>query len=867
VVELHLLGPAQLAGSNGQDSATLTRQPKRMALLAYLAVAKPRGFHRRDKLVALFWPELDEPHARNSLSQALHVIRAALGDDAVQTRGDEEVGLNAGALTADVWQFEAALRNGESQDALRLYKGDLLDGLIISSAPEFERWLDGERAHFRQVASAAGWKLAQSKADSREPMEAARLARWAAGLLLPDETQLRHLMRFLHGLGDRSAAVRAYEEFTRRLASEYDLQPSAESQALASDIRRDTGVVPFRDPPAAPVVRPDSQLPLIEPRDVKRSQGSRRWRLGIAAFGGLLLLAGVGATFELKAHPGKAAPVGPKVVRLAVLPFQNLGSAENSYFADGIADEIATRLAVIRGLNVVSGTAAERYATAATATSSSAPNRADFFLKGTTSWVPSKAGRGHIRVRIQLVDASDGRELWGAVIEENINATAEIFALYSNVAQRVVDDLDLILETPRQDRVTTLPTTSLEAYNDYLRGKDYLRRTSTAINFEAAIRNLEAAVQRDTNFALAYALLAHAHSEGVWLAGLNRAHLDTARIVGERALAIDPDLPEAHTYLGWYYYVCCEDDQRAMWHLTKSHAMRPGDYQIVMLMGSVQKREGRFPEAITLYHEAIRLDPLARWPRNNLGHAQMWSRQYDSAEQAFRQVLASEPQDIFAYAHLAWLLVLRDGDVKAADQIVSNARQSSDGFAEMRMPYYLALLERRYDAALATLTSPQPGLTASLLNEWLVDDAIRRGLVLRLKGDSARASVDFDSARKELESALLVVSPQSRRDVLWLRSGLAIAYAGLGRREDAKREVDFVLGSNPLKVDAIEGPKYLEHVALADVMLDNRSGAIDVLEGLMAVSSPVSSHSLRLEPFWDPLRHEPRFARMVTERR
>jgi DNA-binding SARP family transcriptional activator len=227
VVELRLLGPAQFIGSNGQDIGALTRQPKRTALLAYLAIARPRGLHRRDKLLALFWPELDEPHARNALSQALYVLRSALGEGAIVTQGDDEVGIGSDVVRSDVSEFEAALDAGRQQEALQLYRGDLLDGFFVSSAPDFERWLESEWARLRQRASDGGWALARSKAKSGNVLEAERHARWAASLLLPDETQLRQLMTFLHDLGDRSAAVRAYDDFARKFAEEYDLQPSA----------------------------------------------------------------------------------------------------------------------------------------------------------------------------------------------------------------------------------------------------------------------------------------------------------------------------------------------------------------------------------------------------------------------------------------------------------------------------------------------------------------------------------------------------------------------------------------------------------------------------------------------------------------
>jgi len=866
VVDLRLFGPAEIVGSNGQSIDALRRQTKRLALLAYLAIARPHGFHRRDKLLALFWPELDEPHARNALSQALHVLRTSLCDDAIVTRGDDEVGIAAGAVRSDVTAFEAALDGRRADDAISLYRGDLLDGLFVSSAPEFEHWLDGERARLRQRACEGAWTLARIKADRGDVLEAERCARWAASLMLPDETQIRELMRFLHALGDRSAAVRAYEEFARRLEDEYELTPSADTKALAVAIREAGSGSPTADGTAPRNQPPQSfaDMAAIEPGPAtfNASPAARRLMRSLLA-ASLVVVAGVAVAFGLGARAAGRARDERFKPRLAVLPLKNLGSTGNAYFAEGISDEITTRLAMVGGLNVVGGASAQRYRAAA-ARDGPRPRDtgADYFLEGTASWRPLPNG-GHIRVRLQLVDTRDDAELWGALLEEDVTGSTELFEFYSRIAQRVVDELDVVLETPRQTVATAIPTTSLEAYNDYLRGRDYQRRTSTAVNLGAAIQALERAVQRDTTFALAFASLSNAHSNADWLAGMGREHLDRARVAAERALRLDPTLSEGHKSLGFYYYVCCADYERAMWHLEKSHASRPGDAQVVMFIGNVKKRQGRWAEAIRYYEQAARADPLWKWPLNNLGHAQMWSRRYDDAERTFRRVLADEPQDVYAYAHLAWLLVLRDGDTRSARRIVDDAARSSDGFAEMRIPFYLELVDRKYDAALAALTPPEPGLTASLLNEWLVSDKIRRALVFRLRGDPAMAREQFDSARVELETASRRQSQEAQRVQLWLRSGLAIAYAGLGRRADAIAETDFVLASDPLKVDAIEEPKYLQHVALAHMLLGNHREATDVLERLLSVGAPVSRQSLRLEPFWDPLRSEPRFARLV----
>ena len=237
MVELRVLGPLELIASDRRPAESLIRRPRRAALLAYLAVAVPRGFHRRDRLLALFWPELDAPHARGALSQALYVLRQALGDGTIATCGNDAVGLAADAVWCDAVAFEARLDEGRPGDALALYRGDLLDGFFIPRAPTFEQWLERERVRLRDRAADGAWALADRMAAAGDALVAERWARRAVGLLPADEAVARRLMTFLRRLGDDAAAIRAYEAFAFELATQYSLKPSAETRALADAIR------------------------------------------------------------------------------------------------------------------------------------------------------------------------------------------------------------------------------------------------------------------------------------------------------------------------------------------------------------------------------------------------------------------------------------------------------------------------------------------------------------------------------------------------------------------------------------------------------------------------------------------------------
>src|SRR6266702_97246 len=248
MIELRMLGRLSLTGADGREVRGLLGQPRRLALLAYLAAASPQGFHRRDTLLALFWPELDQEHARAALRQALHVVRDALGGDAVTSRGDEEIGLDFAQVSCDVAAFESALRNGQLEEALDLYRGALLEGFFISDAPVFERCL----------------------------------------------------IALLDRQGDRAGALEAYEVFARRVAAEYDAEPAAETRALVAAVRARV----WAEPAAAPA-EVDSRPHQGPPS--KRRRGRLVRRVGLSAAAALALLVG----FSVAGQRGRLHPRTP----------------------------------------------------------------------------------------------------------------------------------------------------------------------------------------------------------------------------------------------------------------------------------------------------------------------------------------------------------------------------------------------------------------------------------------------------------------------------------------------------------------------------------------------------------------------------
>src|SRR3989442_443958 len=237
LMEFRMLGTLHLTDAAGNEVKRLLTRSRRLALLASLAASTPRRFHRRDSLLALFWPELDQEHARAALRQALHVLRGALGGDVVVTRGDEEIGLDFTGLWCDVVAFDGAIAAGQLAAALDCYKGDLLDGFFIPGAGEFERWLERERARLREAVSGAARTLIERCEAAGDVAAAAQHARRATRLAPHDEDLLRRFVTLLDRLGDRAGAVAAYDEFAECLRVDLETEPAAETGALIAAVR------------------------------------------------------------------------------------------------------------------------------------------------------------------------------------------------------------------------------------------------------------------------------------------------------------------------------------------------------------------------------------------------------------------------------------------------------------------------------------------------------------------------------------------------------------------------------------------------------------------------------------------------------
>ncbi|HUG47236.1 MAG TPA: BTAD domain-containing putative transcriptional regulator [Candidatus Limnocylindria bacterium] len=408
MIELRTLGVTQVRPPGSPDTGVYL-QPKRFAVLAYLATARPRGMHRRDSLLVVFWPEESEHRARNALSQTLHAIRRDLGQQVLLSHGHELVGVNEAGLSCDAVEFDEHLERGELEEGLRLYRGEFLRGLLIGQASGFDRWQESEAWRLQRRA----WKAAAALADRAEGdgnmVAAMHWLEQAVELLPTDEALLRRLLILTDSMGDRAGALRTYERFADLMREEYGVEPSPETEALVREVRGRRTPLP-RPSPVSPIRRPISSI--------------------------------------------------------AVLPLENLtGRAEDEYFADGMTEMLTTELSGIGALRVVSRQSVRAFK------GSDRPLRDLTDLLGVDAVLEGSVLRAgdRIRVVVQLVRVEPEEHLWADAYDRDVS---DVFSMYSEISRAISAEVAAKLTGEEQQGFIQRGNRSVHpvAYDRFLRG-------------------------------------------------------------------------------------------------------------------------------------------------------------------------------------------------------------------------------------------------------------------------------------------------------------------------------------------------------------------------------------------------------------
>jgi TolB-like protein/DNA-binding SARP family transcriptional activator len=491
MIRLRTLGALRLESADHEASAVLA-QPKRMALLVYLALARPRGAHRRDTLLAMFWPELDESHARHALSQSLHFLRRALGADAIVSR-TEDVAINPAVLTADVIEVEDRLAAGSLHDVMATYEGEFLAGFHVSDAREFERWADAERTRLRGCAIDAAHGCAEQAMQNGQVREAVAWASRTVELDPTNERAVRRLMRARDAMGDRAGALREYIEFAARMGAELEAQPSPETQQLAASIRRREASNNPGDHAGSSWAGP--ALPTLSSIGGPAARPRRRSVMTGAA----LLVASVGIVSAAISYTGDRGATAS----IAVLPFADMGATGlDEYLADGLSEDLTTILSKVPGLQVTARTSAFAYK------GRNVDVREIGSALGVGAALEGSVRRegDSLRVTAQLIDAKTGYHLWS---ESYHRPLRDVFVVQHEIARSIMHQLGLSASDGMFARLAS--TSNVAAYDAYLRGR-HLLRVRTRARTLAAIREFQRAIAFDTVYAAAFAGLADAYT-------------------------------------------------------------------------------------------------------------------------------------------------------------------------------------------------------------------------------------------------------------------------------------------------------------------------------------------------------------------
>jgi TolB-like protein/class 3 adenylate cyclase/Tfp pilus assembly protein PilF len=551
-----------------------------------------------------------------------------------------------------------------------------------------------------------------------------------------------------------------------------------------------------------------------------------------------------------------AVPIPEKSV--AVLPFENLSDEkQNAYFTDGIQDEILTDLAKVADLKVISRTSVMQYKNAVSRNLREIAQQLGVahVLEGSVQRTGNR-----VRVSAQLIDARTDTHLWAERYDRDL---ADVFAIQSEIAKTIADQLQAKISPSEKAAIEKAPTADLAAFDLYERAKALWADVTDPLHAEEklpqAAELLDEAVARDPQFLLAWCLLSRVHGALYWTGHDHTpARLDMANVAVQTALRLQPEAGEAHRALGTYYYYGFRDYERASSELAIARRTLPNDAEVFLYTGLIDRREGHWNEATRNMERALELDPRNLFTLQQLALTYQTQRRYTDAARIYDSALRIVPGD--PYTRVLRALVELDwrGDIKPFQTTLGTVVAENPSAApDVDTPFY-ALCERTAAAAARALMNyPRDGATT----EYGVNcpRAYWEGVVAGWQGNSAKEQAAFTSARSEVEK-LLAKQPDFAAAI----SLLGVIDAGLGRKEQALQEGRRACELLPTSKDAISGVYLAVNLAQIYAWTGEKDLAIEQIAEVERVPNELSYGLLKLHPYWDSLRGDPRFEKIVA---
>jgi len=663
---------------------------------------------------------------------------------------------------------------------------------------------------------------------------------------------------FYSGNIDRQICERVAPPMTER-RKELDIEPafvpSLWEQTVAACLAKD----PSRRPQSAAEVAERLQLRPVQTL-TRLAPGNRSNRKALLVAGAaavaIVLLAGVYfGPFNRHAKPASRTPAIPEK-SIAVLPFENRSEEKaNAYFADGIQDEILTRLSKIADLKVISRTSTQHYKSAP----ENLPEVAKqlgvaHILEGSVQ----KSGDA-VRVNVQLIKAANDSHLWADTFDRKLT---DIFSVETEVAKAIADQLQAKISPTEKAAIEKAPTTDLDAYDRYLRAQALFADTSNPIhareNLPQAAHLLEEAVTLDPRFLQAWCLLSRVHG-AAYFRGHDRtpARLDLAKATVEAALRLQPDAGEAHLALAIYYYNGFRDYGRARSELTIARRALPNSADVFRYTGMIDRREGHWDEATRNLERALELDPRNFFTLQQLALAYGWQHRYADEERAYDRALAIMPGEPATRINRSLVALDWRADIKPFQAMLATLVAENPSLPLEVDALRPALCERPPTAATRALANyPREGIVNNGVNN---PRAYWDGVIARCQGDSAKAQAAFSGARREVEKTV-----ESQPDFAAAFSLLGMIDAGLERKEQAIQEGRRACELLPISKDAIDGIDLAINLAQIYAWTGEKDRAIEQIAAVERVPNTLSYGVLKLHPYWDSLRGDPRFEKIVA---